>query len=110
MVVSTFRQPPKDLENERKHRRDLAVAVEQLFNGRSNNVLDVTLTASSGSTAVTDSRIGVNSVAICIPTTANASAIALPYRDFSAPVNGSMSLIHANDIQTDKTFKVILVG
>jgi hypothetical protein len=110
MTVSTFTVPPKDLEDGRKHRRDLAAGQEALFNGRSNNVLDVTVTDSAGSTTVTDARIGVNTVAICIPTSVNAEAAAInPYRDISAPVNGSMSLIHTNDANS-KTYKVILVG
>lgn len=80
------------------------------MHGKVNNVLDVTLAADAVATTVTDARIGINSVAICIPTTANASAIALPYRNTSSTVNGSMSLVHANNSNTDKTFKVILIG
>lgn len=110
MTVSNFSVPPSDLEDGKKHRRLLAQSIALSMLGRTNNVLDVTVDANQAATTVTDSRIGVNTVAICIPTTANASAIALPYRDFSSPVNGSMSLIHANDANTDKTFKVILVG
>lgn len=110
MSVSEFSVPPRDLEDERKHRRQLALAIDGLMFGRSNNVLDVTVDANQTSTTVEDSRIGVNSVAICIPTTANAAAITAPYRDFTSPVNGSMSLLHASDANADKTYKVILVG
>ena len=110
MTVSNFPVPPKDLEDGRKHRRDLATSQEGAMLGRTNNVLDVTVTDSAGATTVTDSRIGVNTVAICIPTSVNAEAAAItPYRDFSAPVNGSMSLIHTSDANS-KTYKVILVG
>jgi len=110
MTVSTFNVPPKDLEDQRKLGRLQSSAIDGLMKGRSNNVLDVTLGASVGTTTVVDSRIGAQTVAICIPTTANASAIALPYRDFSATVNGTMDLVHANDANADKTFKIILVG
>lgn len=111
MTVSTFNVPPNDLEDEKKHRRILAQAVAGLRNGRTNNVLDVTVDANAAATTVTDARIGVNTVAVAIPTTVNAEAASIwPYRDFSSPVNGSMSLIHTNDANTDKTYKVLLFG
>jgi len=110
MTVSEFKPPSETYPDQDQTNRMFAAAIGLLFRGKSNNVLDVTLDANAASTTVTDARIGVNTVAICIPTTANASAIALPYRNVSSPVNGSMSLVHANDANADKTFKVILVG
>ena len=110
MTVSEFPTPPQDLEDGKKLSRLQSLAIAGLMHGRGNNVLDVTVTDSAGSTTVTDSRIGVHTVAICIPTSVNAEAAAItPYRDFSAPVNGSMSLIHTNDANS-KVYKVILVG
>jgi hypothetical protein len=110
MTVTTFPVPVTDSADEKKHTRQIALSCQASALGRTNNVLDVTVTDSAGSTTVTDSRIGVNTVAICIPTSVNAEAAAItPYRDFTAPVNGSMSLIHTNDGNT-KTYKVILVG
>ena len=110
MTVSEFPTPPTDLEDQRRLNRLQSQTISGLMSGRSNNVLDVTLIASSTSTTVTDARIGVNTVALCIPTTASAAAIAAPYRDFTAPVNGSMSLIHPSSAAVDLDFKVILVG
>lgn len=111
MTISEFPVPSKDLEDEKKHRRQLAQAAEAAMAGRTNNVLDVTVDANQAATTVTDSRIGVNTVAIAVPTTVNAQAAAIwPYRDVSSPVNGSMSLIHTNNADADKTYKIILVG
>jgi len=110
VAVSEFPLPPKDLHDVPKFLRVLSTVLSNAMLGRTNNVLDVTVDANQAATTVTDSRIGVYTVAVCVPTTANASAIAVPYRDFSSPVNGSMSLVHANDANADKTFKVILVG
>lgn len=110
MTVSVFQTPPLDLEDEKKHRRLLALSNQASALGRTNNVLDVTVTDSAGATTVTDSRIGVHTVAICIPTSVNSEAAAItPYRDISAPVNGSMSLIHTNDANS-KVYKVVLIG
>jgi len=111
MTVSNFPTPPLDLDDEKKHARLMAQSCQASALGRTNNVLDVTVDANQAATTVTDSRIGVYTVALAIPTTVNAEAAAIwPYRDFSAPVNGSMSLIHTNSAAADKTYKIILVG
>lgn len=111
MTISDFPVPPLDGVEEKRHVRQLAQSCQSSAAGRTNNVLDVTVTANVAATTVTDSRIGVNTVAIAVPTTVNAEvALIWPYRDFSAPVNGSMSLIHTNSAPTDKTYKIILVG
>ena len=103
MAITTFQIPAEGLGH------GLAHDVRQLFEGKTNNVLDVTVTTSATSTTVTDARIGVNTVALCTPANAGAFSAGIPYRDMSAPVNGSMSLIHANDGNT-KTYKVVLIG
>lgn len=101
MSVSEFPVPRTDDDR-------LNAALRGLFQGKTNNVLDVTLSASTTTTTVTDPRIGPYSVPLCMPTTANAQAIAMPYR--SDNTSGSMTLTHASDANTDKTFKVVLVG
>jgi len=111
MTVSKFPIPPSDLEDQKRLSRLQSQSIAGISNGRTNNVLDVTVTENVAATTVTDSRIGFNTVAIAVPTTVNAEAAAIwPYRDFTSPVNGSMSLIHTNDANTDKTYKIILVG
>jgi|TARA_R100000501_G_C2571369_1_gene78117 hypothetical protein len=84
--------------------------IRMLALGRLNNVLDVTLTANAATTTVTDGRISSTSVPICVPTSANAAAIDMPWVDQTTVVNGSLVLNHANDADVDKTFKVILIG
>lgn len=111
MAVSVFPEPPRDLEDTRQFMRSASSVMSNVLKGRTNNVLDVTVGANQSSTTVTDSRIGVHTVAVAIPTTVNAQGAAIwPYRDFTSPVNGSMSLIHTNDANADKTYKIILVG
>ena len=101
MTVSQY--PVARTEDER-----LNASLRGIYQGKTNNVLDVTLTANAATTTVTDARIGPYTAAVCIPMTANAQAIAMPYRSTSTA--GSMVLTHANDANTDKTFKVVLVG
>ena len=109
MTVGEYQVPPFDLDNSRAHRRLIANALNLLMQGKSNNVLDVTLNTSAATTTVSDARISAFSVPVAIPADANAQAISMPYRDYSTAVNGSMILNHANDANT-KTFKIILVG
>lgn len=108
MAISAFPLPPRDLDDERKHRREIANSLYRVMDGKTNNVLDVTLNAGSATTTVTDARIGTNTAVICVPATANAAAISMPWR--SDLLNGSMTLNHTNDANADKTFKLILVG
>ena len=110
MTVATYPVAPPDSPEDRRHRRELAQSLALAMQGRTNNVLDVTLNENATSTTVTDARISAFSVPICIPVTANAAAIAMPYRVTGTAANGSMVLVHANDANTDKTFKVVLVG
>jgi len=113
MTVSEFPAPPLDSPDETFHRRQISQSVNSLLTGKTNNVLDVTLTASAASTTITDARIGVNTAFIFTPTTANASAeigAGTIYVSTSSRVNGSVAVTHANNAQTDRTFKVVLAG
>lgn len=109
MIVG-YPVPPLDNPDSNYHRRQIAAAVELLQKGKSNNILDVTLTAGAAATTVSDARIGVTTFPISLPVTANAAAITAPYVVDSSRVNGSFILVHANNADVDKTFKLILVG
>ena len=113
MAVSEFPAPPVGSDDPEFHRRQIADSVNNLMTGKMNNVLDVTLGASSASTTITDARIGVNTALLFSPTTANASAEignGTIYVVTTSRVNGSVAITHANNSQTDRTFKVVLVG
>jgi len=110
MTIISYPVPPQDSSDEKKHRRQIAQAIALLHNGKSNNILDVTLTAGAAATTVSDARIGVTTFPIPIPVTANAAAITAPYVVDSSRVNGSFILVHANNANADKTFKIVLVG
>lgn len=86
-------------------------AIRDLFQGRSNAVGTVTLTASVASTDVTALNCGVESKVILMPTTANAAA------EFgngtiyvSAVASGQFTITHANNSQTDRTFFWVALG
>jgi hypothetical protein len=96
-------------EDEAKHRRQLAVVVNNLLRGKMNNTSTFTLAANAATTTLTDSRIGANSTILLHPTTANAAA-AMATTYFSAFLKGSCTVNHANNAQVDKTFRYAVIG
>jgi hypothetical protein len=89
--------------------RRLVESVNLLGNGRSNAVGTLTLRASQTTTEVMDKRVGLDSVIMLMPTTANAAA-ALSTTYVSARSQGSFELTHASNGQTDKTFGYAIKG
>ena len=89
-----------------------ARAVNRLINGEMNVTGTVTLTASAATTTVTDRRCGLNSrVSLDQATTANAAgAIATTYIDPAEYGVGSFKIRHANNAQTDRTFRYTILG
>jgi hypothetical protein len=96
--------------------RDLAEAVRntsgtvnQIVDGRSLAYGSVTLTASTTTTVVTDDRVSENSVICLMPQTANAAgAIATTY--IATVANGTFTITHANNAQTDRDFAYSIQG
>lgn len=106
----SFRAFPNITPNE-PWSRVAAAILQWVRNGKLNNVGEVTLTANAASTTLTDALIGPDSK-ISIndtPLTANAAAaIATTYQD--APTTGSVVIRHANNAQTDRTFRYSVTG
>lgn len=83
--------------------------INKILSGKTNNFGTVTLTANAASTVLSDPRIGINSVIHLQPTTANAAgALATTY--FGTPGDGVVTINHANNAQSDKTFAYTVVG
>lgn len=80
-------------------------AIRDLFQGRSNAVGRVTLTASSTTTVVSALNIGADTKVFLTATTANAAAEAGGTALYiSAVGSGTFTITHANNSQTDRTF------
>jgi hypothetical protein len=88
--------------NERDLRR-VVLAVNELGRGRSNATGEFTLATSATSTTVTAPNCAAGSVVLIAPKTANAAA-ALSTTFVSAVNNGSFTVTHASNAQTDRTF------
>ena len=80
-----------------------------IFDGKINSLGTVTITANSNSTIVTDRRIGVDSSLLLIPKTANAAAaLANIYQEVIDKFQ--ITLHHANNSQTNRDFKYVILG
>lgn len=84
-------------------------AINQLIVGRSNAVSEVTLTAGATTTTITGDTINANARPFLFPKTANAAAaLATTYAVTTAA--GTVTITHANNAQTDRTFHVLIIG
>lgn len=80
-------------------------SIRDLFEGRSNAAGSFTLTASTTTTTVTATNCSSSSTIFFSPTTANAAAeIAAGGCYVSAKAQGSFTVTHANNGQTDRIF------
>jgi hypothetical protein len=89
--------------------RRISQAIRELFEGRSNAVGTLTLTAGATSTVVTHANCGPDSRILLMPTTANAAA-ALATTYVGTVTNGSFTVTHANAVSVDRTFKYAIQG
>ena len=100
-----------DWRDDVEHRRQLANAINQISEGRSNAFGTVTLTANQATTTLTDERIGTDSTVSFTPTTANAAAeLGAGTMYVSAKTGGSLTITHANNAQADRTFDYAIQG
>lgn len=100
--------PPKFKSLDEAYRR-IANAINAHDNGKTSNTGSFTVTANQATTQVTDVRASVDSVIVFSPTTANAAAeVATMY--VSTKANGSFTVTHANNAQTDRDFDYTVTG
>ena len=102
---------PIDWYDEREHRRKLAEIANQAIQGKILSVGTVALTASSATTALADTRIGVDSFIGFMPATANAAAeVGNGTLYVTNRTNGQATINHANNAQTDRDFVYVVLG
>ena len=106
-----FQQVPVTWADETDMRRRLAMAINQLSDGRSNAKASVTLTANQATTVVADRRVGIDSVISFMPKTANAAAeLGAGGMYISARGDGTFTITHANNAQADRDFEYAIQG
>jgi hypothetical protein len=91
----------------------VSTTLNEVLRGRLNVVGTFTLSASMTSSTLTDDRISLNSIIVLSPTTANAAAElgnGTLFVSESGRNNGSVVITHANNAQTDRTFRFAIIG
>ena len=115
---------PQDISGEntpgnlRIYARQIAAVVNRILQGKLNAVYrvanaDFTLTANAASSTFTDARVAINSYLGFMPKTANAAAElgnGTMYVLAANMNNGAWTITHANNAQTDRTFRVLIIG
>lgn len=112
---------PSHLENFRTFLIRAAALLNRLNRGKANFAIDrsgdgsltVTLTANAASTTVTDERLSYYSGFSFDPMTANAAtekANGTIYVTQANRLTGSCVITHANNAQTDRTFRMMVFG
>lgn len=95
--------------------RRMAKRINEISLGKTNNIIEITLTANVGTSTITlpPFLLGQDTQVLFAPTTANAAAelgagiIYVSSRDVR---NNQMTITHQNNAQTDRTFKAIFIG
>jgi len=103
----SFQRVPVDWPDWRGAVRRFANSINDLGQGRSNAIGEVTLTASQTTTVVTDARVGTDSVISMMPTTANAAAESWYIGTVGKQ---TFTITHANNSQTDRTYTYAIQG
>ncbi len=109
----SFDGVPADSNDERQHRRQMAAAINRLNRGKYNATGTITLTANVATTSLIDSRLGPDSLLKFDPMTANAAAAWVAGTMYVLEANrgqGTWVITHANNAQTDRKFKYLIVG
>lgn len=96
--------------NERDQTK-INIAIQQLEQGRSNATVSATLTANAATTVVTAPNCGEGSVPLPVARTLHAAQeLASGTMFVSAVANGSFTITHANNAQTDRIFGFACFG
>jgi hypothetical protein len=110
MSIKGYPLVPETLANDVEHRRKLAQSVNLAMQGKLNAVVQVTLTPSSTTTTLIDSRIGASTGIFFSPLTNDAVTASISGLHVSSQKNGQATLTHASAAAVDQTFNVLLIG
>lgn len=89
--------------------RKIATALNGAIKGKTNSLLDVTLTASAAITTVSDIRLGVTSHLDFMAMTPHAAAVHASIY-VTGQGTGKALVNHTSDANADKSFRVNIVG
>ncbi len=116
-TVSGFPAVEEYLPNSSEHRRRIARQLNRINQGKFNCTLDVTLNANTGSTLITDNRIGYHSLVTpsMALTLSGATALAAgiwfdPPTGKAGSTSATITAHHAVSSATDQTIRLGIFG
>ena len=95
---------------EATHRQQIASRVNAILSGQIDATLQVNLAPSVAVTVISDGRISVQTCAVAAPLTAHAAAEVAAGGLWWVPTAGTLTIHHANNAQTDRSFMFALIG
>lgn len=105
--------PPNSLSNAASIGwvRRVVDTVNRMQAGKLNATLSVTLAANADSTVVTDTRLSAGSGLLFMPLSVNAAAEqAAGTMYVSGQRSGQATITHANNAQSDRAFRIVIIG
>lgn len=91
--------------------REQGNAINRALAGKLNATLGVTLAANAAFTTVTDPRLSKSSFIGFCPLTATAAAeLGVGTLYVSSQGKGTLTLAHADNAQTDRNFRILVIG
>jgi hypothetical protein len=110
-MTARYQTVPETFPNMPDWMRRVAQCLNGVLLGRTNNVFTVTLTPSETTTTFSHDRITEETVAILVPLTATAAAnIGGTTGIYQVPSAGQIIFNHQSTPQTDKTYRLVLIG
>lgn len=108
--LTGFPGVPLLLKNEQEHRRQIAVGVNRINDGKLNCTLDVTLNANTGATVIYDNRIGFKTAISPAMAFDEAGRLALRYGLFFTGMSPQIGATSASIVahHTTQTFLPVI--
>ena len=107
-MPNRFPVPPLSWADSKEHLRKLALAVQGLMRGQSNNLETVTLTPEETTTELLVDGVTANTAALLSPRSASAAAAIGSV--WTECTSGVVVIHHDADPATDRNFSITLVG
>jgi hypothetical protein len=97
------------VDDEKRHRTQIATTLNEVLKGRQNNVGTITLAASTASTTIADTRLKITMKVFLTPRTASAAAN-LGNTYIETVSDGKATLTHLSTTTADRIYDYVFHG
>lgn len=100
--------PPENYSDKAEYIRKIVQSVRNCVRGKMNNTGEFSLTVSSTTTVINDNLCNENSVILLSPLTSNAAQHI--QHTYVTAGDKQFTVNHQNNMQTDRTFRYVIIG